>query len=92
MHEMCVWAWSVRACVRVCGGHGADFTNILRAAFAHADLKSTKGHWWLNCLFALLGFSHVKAFHKTLMKLTHDVYVISRKRLKRPWAISFLAF
>jgi len=31
------------------------------ATFAHADPKSTKRHWLLDCLFALLGSVHVKA-------------------------------
>ncbi len=40
---------------------GADFTNILQAAFMHGDPKSAKRHWWLDCLFALLGSECVKA-------------------------------
>jgi len=43
---------------------GVNFTNILRAAFALKDPKSTKRHWWLDCHFALLGSLPVKAFRK----------------------------
>jgi len=29
---------------------GLNFTNNLWAAFTHADPKSTKRQWWLDCL------------------------------------------
>ncbi len=38
---------------------GVDFTNILSSAYVCPDFKSTKRHWWLDCLFALLGSAHV---------------------------------
>jgi len=53
---------------------GVDFTNILYAAFMHADSKSAK--IWLRAwlyLFALLGSACFKAARKMLMKLTHKV-------------------
>ncbi len=34
---------------------GVNFTNFIPAAFAQADPKSGKRHWWLDCLFVLLG-------------------------------------
>jgi len=46
-----------------------DFTNILQAAFTHADPKRAKKYCKTVCLFALLGSSRVKAVCKTLMKL-----------------------
>jgi hypothetical protein len=49
---------------------GVNFTNILPAAFALADPKSTKWHWWLDCLFLLLGSLFVKADRKMLVKFT----------------------
>jgi len=36
-----------------------DFRNVLQAAFACVDPKSTKRHWWLDCLFTLLGSEQV---------------------------------
>jgi len=30
----------------------------------HKDPESTKRHWWLDCLFTLLGSSRVKALSK----------------------------
>jgi len=40
---------------------GVYLTNILWTAFICADPKSSKRHWWLNCLFGLLGSAFVKA-------------------------------
>jgi hypothetical protein len=31
---------------------GVNITNILQAAFTHADSKSSKWQWWVNCLFS----------------------------------------
>jgi hypothetical protein len=41
-----------------------NFTNVLRAAFTFADHKSTKRHWWLDCLFVILRRAHVKDARK----------------------------
>ena len=41
-----------------------QFTNILRAAFTHADPKSAKKDSQLNQLFALFGSASIKAAHK----------------------------
>jgi len=41
-----------------------NFTNILRSAFACPYPTSTKRHWQLDCLFALLGSSSIKTAHK----------------------------
>jgi len=49
---------------------GVNFTNVLRAAFALADLKRAKGH--LTAYFALWGSLHVKAAHRMLAKSTPD--------------------
>jgi len=43
---------------------GVNYTNIFRAAFACADPKRAKRHWWLDCHYALLGSAFVKAAHK----------------------------
>ncbi len=40
---------------------GVDYTDVLRAAFTCADPKSAKRYWWLDCLFVLFGFGHIKA-------------------------------
>jgi len=49
-----------------------NFTNFFWTAFMGEDPKSAKIYWWLDCLFYLLGSAHVKAFRKTLVKLTPD--------------------
>ncbi len=50
---------------------GVNFSNILQAAFTHADLKSAKKTVKLSVsLFALLGSALVKAARRTLIKLT----------------------
>jgi len=50
---------------------GVNFTNILRAAFAHADPKSTKRQSSSHqCIFVLLGSLHAKVACKTLVKST----------------------
>ncbi len=40
---------------------GVNFTNILWVAFVSADPKSAERHWWLDCLFVLLGTACIKA-------------------------------
>jgi len=51
---------------------GVDFTHILRAAFTHADPKSTKIQSSHPCLFSLLGSVHIKAACKMLVKSTPE--------------------
>ena len=51
---------------------GVNFTNVLQAAFTSADPKSTKKTVKLSSFIALLGFAHVKAAHRMLVKLTPD--------------------
>jgi len=51
---------------------GIDFTNILCAAFLHADSKSAKRNNDTTVIFAILRFAHVKALCKTLVKLTPE--------------------
>jgi len=48
---------------------GVNFVNILCAAFASLDPKSSKKIDNLTIFFPLLGSAHVKAAQKTLMKL-----------------------
>ncbi len=43
-----------------------NFNNELLAVFTLVDPKSTKRHWWLECLYALLGYAHVKALLKKI--------------------------
>ena len=57
---------------------GVNFTNILRAAFTHADLKSARKLLNLTVFFALLGSGHIKAAHIMLVKLTPGY--VSHKR------------
>ncbi len=47
-----------------------NFTNILGAAFMHADHKSAKRESSHQCFFALLGSAHAKAERKALVKMT----------------------
>jgi len=49
--------------------HGVNFTNILQAAFMHADPKSAKNTVKLSVFLALSKSEHVKAARKMLMKL-----------------------
>ena len=66
----------VLAYVRIClkpeaaAAAGVDFTNVLQAAFTHADPKSAKKLLYLTVFFALLGSVQVKAAHRMLVKLT----------------------
>ncbi len=43
---------------------GVDFTKVLHTSFVQTHPKSTKRHWWLDCLFALLGSVSVKLLIK----------------------------
>ncbi len=49
---------------------GVDFINVLQAAFAHANPKSTKKTDGLTAFFMLWVSAGAKAAHKMLMKLT----------------------
>jgi len=49
---------------------GVNFTNIIWAAFTHADPQSAKKTVKLSVFFALSGSAHAKAGRKTMMKLT----------------------
>ena len=49
---------------------GVNFTNVLRAAFTHANPKSAKKLLNLTVFFALLGSEQIKAAHRMLVKLT----------------------
>ncbi len=49
---------------------GVNFSNVLQAAFAKADPKSTNNTAKSSVSFALLGSEPVKGAHRTLMKLT----------------------
>jgi len=46
------------------------FHQRFMSSFYVPDLKSSKRQWHHRCLFALLVTAHVKAVHKTLVKLT----------------------
>jgi len=71
--------WVTRGQFRVGGRHpipgspGANFTNILQAAFICADPKSVKETDSLTVFFALLWSACLKALIKMLMKLTPGV-------------------
>ncbi len=47
-----------------------NFINVLRSVCMSREPKSAKRQPSHQCLFALLGFTHVKADRKTLVKLT----------------------
>jgi len=50
---------------------GVNFTNCsMSSLYAHISQKCKKTHWWLDCLFVLLGSARVTAAHKMLVKLT----------------------
>jgi len=49
---------------------GVNYTNILHEAFTCADPKSAKKTDSLTVIFGLLGFAHVKAARKMMVKLT----------------------
>ena len=49
---------------------GADFINILHTAFTPVVPQSVRTQSSCQYLFTLLGSTHVKAVHRTLMKLT----------------------
>jgi len=49
---------------------GVDFINVLQAAFAHANPKSTKKTDGLTAYFTLCVSAGAKVTHKMLMKLT----------------------
>ncbi len=51
--------------------YGVDFINVLGAAFASKDPESVKKTVMLSVFFTLSGCAHVKAAHRTLMKLRH---------------------
>jgi len=77
---------------------GVDFTNV----FVRKDPKITKRHWWLDCLFTLVGSFWAKAAHKMLVKSTPGVNFINvpykyfmcadPKRVKRYWWLHKLNF
>jgi len=46
--------------------HKRNYENL----FLQTDPKSAKIHWWLDCLFALLGSACLKTACKMLLKLT----------------------
>jgi len=51
---------------------GANFINVLQAAFICADTESTKKTVKSSVFFELLGSARVKAAPRTLMKLTQE--------------------
>ena len=53
---------------------GVNFTNVLQAAFTHAEPKSAIKLLSLTVFFELLGSAHVKAAQRTLVKLTPDCH------------------
>ena len=65
---------------------GVNFTNVLRAAFALVDPISAKKLLNLTVFFALLGFAHVKAARRTLVKLNPGRVSVVEKRCSRPYA------
>jgi len=52
---------------------GSIFTNVLRKAFMHADLKNSKQTDFLKVFFVLFESAHVKAAYKMLVKSTPRV-------------------
>ena len=56
---------------------GVNFTNVLRAAFTHAEITKAQKQLNLAVFLALLGSVRVKAACKMLVKLTPGVDFIS---------------
>ncbi len=56
---------------------GADFINILRAAFAHLDSKSVRRYWGFDWIIMLSGSTCVKNVCRMLMKLSPGVDFIN---------------
>jgi len=66
--DLIIKCWEMKVCE--CDEMTRDqFHQYLWAAFANADPKSAKKHWWLDFLFALLWSACIKASCKTLVKL-----------------------
>ncbi len=57
-----------------------NFMNILRRSYTHKDPKSVKFQSCCPYLFALLGFTSVKAAHRTLMKLKPGITFEAAKK------------
>ncbi len=53
--------------------HGVNFTNIFTRSFYQRSSQKPKSQSSCQCLFTLLGPANVKAVHRTLMKLSHEV-------------------
>jgi len=67
--------------VLLCVNLGLNFTNVLLKFFSHSDPKSTKRHWSLNCLFAILGSACLKAV------LKHDGEIQFHQRFLRAFFV-----
>jgi len=52
---------------------GVNLTNILLAAYTSEDSKSTKRHWWLDCLFVISKSACIKALCKHVCEIDWDV-------------------
>jgi hypothetical protein len=59
---------------------GGNFTNILQAAFRHANPDSTKKTVKLSVFFVLLGSALAKAACRMLMKLTPCLRIVQINR------------
>ncbi len=65
-----------------------NFINILCTAFTFVDPESVKKIENLTVFFTLLGSAHVKAVHRTLMKLSLEVHLNSALNRKLKSLIS----
>ncbi len=63
---------------------GLDITNVLQAVFVQADHKSTKRHWWLDCLFLLLCSDRVTAARKQFGEIDPRFIRYDRNCLQLP--------
>ena len=80
-----IWSISIFLC-----RPGVNFTNILQAAFMHADPKSAIKLLNLTVFFALLGSARIKAAHRTLVKMTPTVnFFFSSPSEMKKWNFNF---
>jgi hypothetical protein len=65
-----VWTLSKQILDGIDGPPGVDFPQRITSSFFEQRSQKRKKHWWLDCLFVLLGSSSGQAARKTLGKTT----------------------
>ncbi len=83
LSKTCRWNWL----------HGSITPTFYEKLLLIADLKSTKRQWWLDCIFALLGSSCVKALRKLVGEIDprlKNFFVIDNRNSNTFFLISHL--